>query len=583
MPDQLSIGKAVLDLETDQRAFDKGLQQSHDKADSWGKKVGTVAKAAALSLAAVGVSAIALGVTFAKAAAEEEASIERVAKSIQNTGVKNWRALSDETERLIKGWERTTAYADNEMRDALAMLVNMTGDYKQSIQQLPIAMDFARGANIDLTLAAKLLGKVTDENTQALKKYGITVKDGAKETDVLLAVQQKFGGQAAAFAKTAQGQWQILTNQIDNLKEDIGAALLPVFGAFVSKATEWVDELRNGPIPGLIEAIVGKASSIKSAAIEMFGVITGKSPDAGAALKAIAGQEGAEKVMNALAHIRNFVRDDLIPEFDKLAAAVRRVVEQVILPKLHSFLDKLVALTGSADLLTTAITAFGVVLAGVKIVEFTASVVTMTQALWAKVLALRAATVAALSLQMAIALVVAVGILVVTALVQVKETVDLVRENWDTFVYALKTGKLNNIPVFGFFFNIAQKVIGFLETIQRLWDAVSGAFSGAKGPGPTPTSDNPNAYPAGYEDYVPVYDKGTPFVPHTGLAIVHRGEAVIPAEQNVFGRGRGSEPAGVDRPIVIQVPLMVNGRELAYAQASYDNDQGHRYGIGVAG
>jgi hypothetical protein len=72
-------------------------------------------------------------------------------------------------------------------------------------------------------------------------------------------------------------------------------------------------------------------------------------------------------------------------------------------------------------------------------------------------------------------------------------------------------------------------------------------------------------------------------VPFTGPALVHRGEAVIPAALNPFTAGAGNAGAGVDRPIVIQVPLVVNGRELAYAQASYDNDQGHRYGIGVNG
>jgi hypothetical protein len=580
MADQLSIGKAVLDLETDQSKFDKGLKDSHDKADSWGKKVGTVAKAAALSLAAVGVSAIALGVTFAKAAAEEEASIERVAKSIQNTGVKNWRALSDETERLIKGWERTTAYADNEMRDALAMLVNMTGDYKQSIQQLPIAMDFARGANIDLTLAAKLLGKVTDENTQALKKYGITVKDGAKETDVLLAVQQKFGGQSAAFAKTAQGQWQILTNQIDNLKEDIGAALLPVFGAFVSKATEWVDGLRNGPIPGLIEAIVGKASSIKSAAEEMFGVLTGKSPDAGKALKEIAGKEGAEKVMNALAHIRNYVRDDLVPAFNELADKTKEIIDETLLPKWTSVQGVLKRVTGGALDLTSVLTGLGIVMIGMHVVEWTATLITATQALWAKVAAMRAGTVAAIGLQLSIALILAVFVLVIAAGLQVKETFDLISENWDLFVYALKTGKLNDIPVFGFFFNLAQKVIGFLETIKRLWDAVSGAFSGAKAPEMRYDERGEPVYEGPQQ---PGFARGTPYVPFTGPALVHRGEAVIPAALNPFTAGAGNAGAGVDRPIVIQVPLVVNGRELAYAQASYDNDQGHRYGIGVNG
>ena len=47
--------------------------------------------------------------------------------------------------------------------------------------------------------------------------------------------------------KTATGQWEIFGNQIDNLKEDLGAALLPVaikvFGALIG----FIDSIRNNP------------------------------------------------------------------------------------------------------------------------------------------------------------------------------------------------------------------------------------------------------------------------------------------------------------------------------------------------
>ena len=33
------------------------------------------------------------------------------------------------------------------------------------------------------------------------------------------------------------------------------------------------------------------------------------------------------------------------------------------------------------------------------------------------------------------------------------------------------------------------------------------------------------------------------------------------------------------RPIIIQVPLQIAGREVAYATATYDSDQARRYGL----
>jgi hypothetical protein len=45
---------------------------------------------------------------------------------------------------------------------------------------------------------------------------------------------------------------------------------------------------------------------------------------------------------------------------------------------------------------------------------------------------------------------------------------------------------------------------------------------------------NPN-YPDGYTNYLPAYKQGTPYVPEDGLAYLHKGEAVIPADKNRGG------------------------------------------------
>lgn len=67
--------------------------------------------------------------------------------------------------------------------------------------------------------------------------------------------------------------------------------------------------------------------------------------------------------------------------------------------------------------------------------------------------------------------------LVVVAFLQVKETVDLVRANWDLFVHALTTGRLNDIPVFGFFFEKIQTLIGVIGTLVGMWNGFTSAIS----------------------------------------------------------------------------------------------------------
>src|SRR6185295_541828 len=122
----------------------------------------------------------------------------------------------------------------------------------------------------------------------------------------------------------------------------------------------------------------------------------------------------------------------------------------------------------------------------------------------------------------------AAAVLVTEALIQIWETVDVVVQHWDVFVYALTTGQLNDIPIFGFFFQKAQQVIGFLQTIWSLWTSVSSAFSGGAA-GMTPPTGNENV--AGYNQYA----EGTPYVQRTQLALVHQGERIVSAEDNRGG------------------------------------------------
>lgn len=57
------------------------------------------------------------------------------------------------------------------------------------------------------------------------------------------------------------------------------------------------------------------------------------------------------------------------------------------------------------------------------------------------------------------------------------------------------------------------------------------------GPGPTPKSKTPPPPSEWYKDSsahkIPSYKEGTNYVPHTGPAILHEGEAVVPKDKNM--------------------------------------------------
>ena len=315
--------------------------------------MGGIAKTAALGIAAAGTALAGIALVSIKAAMDEEAGIQRLSQAIESNGG-SWDALGGNIEGQISKWEKLTAFSDGEMRDALSTLTNMTGDAGTAMERLPIAMDFARGAGIDLGSASKLLGKVTDETTSVLAKYGIRVDKNADSTELLRLVQEKFAGQSEGYAKTAQGAWTIFHNQLDNLKEDVGTALLPVFTSFVTFATNGIDKLRADVLPAFIakfaelrtaakpvlDYLGGIWSSVIAPAItkvvqivpqiagafgEMFDVLTGRRTDAGGVLAGLVGPDAAAGVMGTL----GTVREAFTTAFDFAKPIIQGVIEKL--------------------------------------------------------------------------------------------------------------------------------------------------------------------------------------------------------------------------------------------------------------
>lgn len=170
----------------------------------------------------------------AQAAADDAASVAKLQQAVTNSGA-SWETYKAQLDEVIERGQKL-GFTDDQSRDALALLTAQTGDATEAQKRYAMAQDLARGANIDVVTASKLLGKVTEENVNVLGRYGINVKKGASETELFAAVQQKFGGQAEVFGRSTAGSMARLKIQMTELKEQIGYALLPVMTALANFA-----------------------------------------------------------------------------------------------------------------------------------------------------------------------------------------------------------------------------------------------------------------------------------------------------------------------------------------------------------
>lgn len=220
---------AILITAKDQAS--RALEDIGKKAGGLGNALKSIAPIALGAGAAIGGVAY-VAVDFVKAAAEEEAGMKKLQQAIADTTALHGdmaaaqELMRTKAEPLVAAMT-DLAYSDDDTRAALSLLMAQTGDVDDAMRRLRVAADLARGGNIDLTTASKLLGKMTDENANTLKRMGVVLGDNATVTEALAAVQAKFGGQAAVYAKTAEGSWARFGLQMQEVKETIGAALLP--------------------------------------------------------------------------------------------------------------------------------------------------------------------------------------------------------------------------------------------------------------------------------------------------------------------------------------------------------------------
>jgi hypothetical protein len=208
-----------------------------------------------------------------QAAIASEESWGRLQKAVENTGTA-YADAEPSVKAAIQG-AKDMGFSGTAARDGLALLEAQTGDNAEAIKRFALAQDLARGANIDITTASKLLGKVTDENVNVLGRYGIAAKEGMTETELFGMVQEKFGGQAQTFAESTAGKMALLSTKMGDLKVQIGTALLPVIQKLASfaldtllpaikkLAAEWIPKLKEG-FQKVSEVIAPVVEKIKS-------------------------------------------------------------------------------------------------------------------------------------------------------------------------------------------------------------------------------------------------------------------------------------------------------------------------------
>ena len=235
------LGSAVIELSTSDKKLAEGLAAAKKKVTTAAGEIQQQADFSAslgkfFTGAAVGKSVALLG-DMVRQSRAEEVGITRLSTAVDNAGL-SWKEHGAQIEKIIQARQRL-AYSDGTLRDSLSILVAQTGSVTDALKLQLLAADLARGKNIDLATASEIVGKVAQGNVSILTRYGIVLKEGATAQEALAALQARFGGQAEAYANTAQGSADKLATAWGNAMETVGGAVDGVLPIVANAATTW--------------------------------------------------------------------------------------------------------------------------------------------------------------------------------------------------------------------------------------------------------------------------------------------------------------------------------------------------------
>jgi hypothetical protein len=261
------IPKVKITFDADLDELKKGVKSATTEVQSFSDRAADFGKKAALAFAVAGAAVTAFAVSAVKAAAEDEAAQKKLTDTI--------KATTDATTQQIAGIDQyvtktsiAAAVTDDQIRPALARLARSTGDVQEAQDLLSLALDLSAASGKSLETTTNALAKANEGSNTALKKLGLGLDENylktASNDQIVKDLTATYGNFSENQAKTAEARFRSMSIAIEESKEAIGAALLPVAEKLATFVLETLIPALDGFIAGLTGNYGLKASLTES-------------------------------------------------------------------------------------------------------------------------------------------------------------------------------------------------------------------------------------------------------------------------------------------------------------------------------
>ena len=256
-----TVRQLKLNLLADTSDFQAGIKRATGETDSFQTKIKNsavkIGKAFALAGAAAGAMALKVGVDSVKAALEDQKAQRRLAIALKNTTGATAKQVKG-VEKYIKKTSLAFGVTDDELRPAFQKLTQVTKSTAKAQDLMSLALDVAAGTGKSVESVSVALTRAYGGNLTGLKKLGIGLDQNTiKSKDSKKAFEElakTYSGQATAAADSLEGKMKRLQVALDETKESIGTALLPI----AEKLADFMTKTGVPAIEGFVGAFTGQ-------------------------------------------------------------------------------------------------------------------------------------------------------------------------------------------------------------------------------------------------------------------------------------------------------------------------------------
>lgn len=259
--------------EFDGKGVSKAVQEFKQLEGAGKKAQFAIKKAAVPAAAALGGLAVILG-DATKGAMEDAKAQAELARQLEfSAGATDAQIAA--TEDWISTQGRLLGVTDDELRPAIASLSRVTYDLEEAQKAASLAMDISAATGKPLESVTNALSKAYGGNLTALGKLDPSlremIKGGATLDEVFYSLESTFSGAATTAANTAEGGFKRLGVSLNETKESIGAALLPIIEKALPVLQKFATWAQNNPnlFLGIAAAIGAVAVAITAVNIAM--------------------------------------------------------------------------------------------------------------------------------------------------------------------------------------------------------------------------------------------------------------------------------------------------------------------------